>query len=437
MPHIKLTERVVHKQLKAPDPSDKTQFYWDEILVGFAVVVSGKTTHKSYMCKGPMGVGGRLVRRTIGSVQRWTLDEAKSEAKKMLLGLSAGVDPRARQTGGATVRQAVDFYVRSRGETMRERSVIEFRSEIERHLASWLDRPLRSITPAMVEERHRAIAAEIAERHRQAAADHARLHLARAERAEVHTPNAAALHREKWKAATKRRIFSGAATANRTLKNFGALWKFMARRADADFPQNPVAILERQWYRVERRTRHLSGDDFAAFYKAVAALPSAVGRDYVTLLLFTGLRRNEASELTWDETDLRNRVIRLPAERTKPRRALNLPMSDIVHNMLAARRALGKTDFVFPGPNAKGCIAEPRFFFDQIAETSGISISPHDLRRSFATLAESLDLSAFALASMLNHVVPGTTSGYVQLNVERPRAPVQKVADRLKELCGV
>jgi integrase len=290
----------------------------------------------------------------------------------------------------------------------------------------------------MVEERHRAIAAEIAERHRQAAADHARLHLARVERAEVYAPEAVPLHRARWEAATNRQIYSGAATANRVIKNFGSLWTFMAARAGDDFPKNPVAILERQWYRVERRTRHVSGDDFAAFYRAVAALPSAVGRDYIILLLFTGLRQREASFLTWDEVDLRNGVIRIPPERTKSGRALDLPMSDVVHNMLKARRALGRTDFVFPGPNAKGCIAEPRFFFGQIAKASGIVLSPHDLRRSFITVAESLDnISMLALAAMLNHAVPGQTPNYVQMNVERLRAPVQKVADRLKELCGI
>lgn len=401
------------------------------------MVCSGTTDNKSYMCKGPMGVGGRSVRRTIGNVKKWTLDEARRKAKKMLLGLSSGVDPRARQTGGATVRQAVDLYVKMRGDVMRERSVIGFRSEIERHLSAWIDRPLRSITPAMVEERHKSIAAEIAEQHRQAAADHAKRHLARAERAEVQWPEAAAAHRAKWEAATKRQIYTGAATANRVMKTFGSLWNFMAKRADADFPENPVAILEDQWYRVEPRTRQLYDADFAAFYKAVAALPSAVGRDFVTLLLFTGLRETEATDLQWTEIDLPNRVIRLPAERTKPRRPLNLPMSDVVHNMMVARRALGKTKFVFPGTGKSGHIAEPRSFFSQIAKTTSIAVSPHDLRRSFITVAESLDISILALAAMLNHKVPGPTPRYVQMNPKRLHTQMQKVADRLKELCGI
>jgi integrase len=425
------------RKLPAPDPSGEKQFYWDEDLPGFAVVVSGTTQFKSYMCKGPFGRGGRSKRRIIGRFDLMPLDEARHKAKEMLLGLSSGVDPRARQTGGATLRQAVDLYVKTKGETRRASSMIGFRSEIERHLASWLDRPVRSVTAAMVEERHRAIAAEIAEQHRQAAAEHSRRHLARAERAEVRAPEAAALHRSRWAAATNRKIYSGAATANRVMKNFGSLWNFMAKRAGADFPQNPVAILEDHWYQVEPRTRHLSDDDFAAFYRAVLALPSAIGRDFVTLLLFTGLRRREASTLTWDDIDFRSRVIRIPAQRTKARRPLNLPMSDVVHSMLVARRALGRTDFVFPGPNATGCLAEPKYFFDRIAASSGLRLSCHDLRRSFLTVAEACDISALALAAMANHAVPGPTPRYVQMNPQRLHTQMQKVADRLKELCGV
>ncbi len=47
--------------------------------------------------------------------------------------------------------------------------------------------------------------------------------------------------------------------------------------------------------------------------------------------------------------DLNQRVIRLPATRTKAKRKLELPMSDFVRDLLVARRALGNAAFVFPG----------------------------------------------------------------------------------------
>ena len=99
---------------------------------------------------------------------------------------------------------------------------------------------------------------------------------------------------------------------------------------------------------------------------AVCALPNPVARDYILLLLFTGLRRREASALTWGEVDLDARVIRLPAVRAKAGRKLDLPMSDFVFDLLSARRALGDARWVFPAPSASGHIEEPKFPFAQL-----------------------------------------------------------------------
>jgi integrase len=41
-----------------------------------------------------------------------------------------------------------------------------------------------------------------------------------------------------------------------------------------------------------------------------------VARDYLLLLLFTGMRRGEAAAFRWDDVDFGLRVIRLPAART-------------------------------------------------------------------------------------------------------------------------
>ena len=44
----------------------------------------------------------------------------------------------------------------------------------------------------------------------------------------------------------------------------------------------------------------------------------------------------------------------------------------------------------------------------RIVATSGVSFCLHDLRRTFATIAESLDLSGYALKRLLNHESLGT-----------------------------
>jgi hypothetical protein len=106
--------------------------------------------------------------------------------------------------------------------------------------------------------------------------------------------------------------------------------------------------------------------------------------------------------------------------------------------MLVTRRAIGDAKYVFPADSASGYIAEPKFHFQQIADATRIRVSPHDLRRTYLTIAESCDLSEFVLRALANHSLgPNVTSKYVQMVAERLREPVQRVADKIKQLCGV
>jgi integrase len=179
-------------------------------------------------------------------------------------------------------------------------------------------------------------------------------------------------------------------------------------------------------------------DHLPRFFAAVRALTNPIAADYLTLLLFTGLRREEAAALTWDHIDLNTRVIRIPGEQTKAGRKLDLPMTDYVHDLLAARKAIGKAKFVFPSNSSAGYLAEPKFFLNQVALATGIRISAHDLRRTYITVAESTDISPLALRALVNHSLGNSvTEGYIQMTAERLREPASRVGNRLKVLCGI
>jgi len=171
----------------------------------------------------------------------------------------------------------------------------------------------------------------------------------------------------------------------------------------------------------------------------VDALPSRTARDYLLLLLFTGLRRNEAASLRWAEIDFGTQVIRLPATATKSGQKLDLPMCSFVRDLLVARRAIGmEGPFVFPADSRSGHIEEPKFPLGLVATATGITISVHDLRRTFLTIAESCDLSPMVLKGLVNHSLgQDVTSGYIGMSVERMREAAEKVCQRMKELCMV
>ena len=398
MPRTRLTVKAIAK-LQAPTATGKAIIHWDTDLRGFGLLCSGTTTNKSYVVQRDLR-GGASRRVTLAPTNVLTLEAARERAEQVLADFYRGIDPKAGRAQGATLQQTLDDYLAAR-KNLRPKSVKGYTEAIER-LGPWLNKPLRAITPAMVEERHRALPDEIA-------------------------------------AASAGR-YQGQAMANVALKVLSTLWNF-AKRRDPDLPANPVRMRlsdEKQWYPIARRERMVRDEELPKFYKAVLRLKNPVARDYLLLLLFTGLRRTEAATLTWDDIDFTQKVIRVPAANTKANRKLDLPMTDVVHKMLAARRKLGRAKYVFPANGAQGHMVSPKQHFQTIAAATGITVSSHDLRRTFITVAESRDIPLLALKALINHELgAGVTAGYVIMNVERLRKPAQRVADQLKALCGV
>jgi integrase len=199
------------------------------------------------------------------------------------------------------------------------------------------DRPEGLVQPIAEVARHKEIAEEVEQRHRAKAEEEAKRHLAKAERNEVHWPEAAARHRARYEAAKKRKPNSGSATANGAMTALRAIWNFMADRFDGsdDPPRNPVR-LKGQWHTVKPRKRMLREDDLPTFYSAVTALENPIARDYIRLMLFTGLRRREGSSLRWKDVDFRGRILHVPI--TKSDRPLKLPTSDRARHVGRASR---------------------------------------------------------------------------------------------------
>jgi len=407
MASLKLTKRAIER-LPAPHPSGRQSLVWDSDLKGFGVLLSGKTAAKSFIVQHrlPNGITRRV---TVSPVGVLNLDAARARAQSLLAEFYSGVDPKAERRKAArratTLRTTLDAYLAARKD-LRPRSIDGYHATVERHLAPWLDLALREITPEMVETRHGAIAGEVQKRgngNRRGGG-----------------PTA------------------GGATANGAMRAFRALWNY-ARENDPELPEHPVRRLKRAWFPVPGRERVVPTDRLGEFYRAVDGLPSRTHRDYLLLLLFTGLRRNEAAALRWEEVDFADRLIRLKAGRTKAGRRLNLPMCDLVRGLLVARRAMGNDGpFVFGADSRSGHIEEPKFPLAQVAKATGVVASAHDLRRTYITIAEATDISPLALKALVNHALGGdVTSGYVQMTIERLREPAQRVCDRLKELCGI
>jgi len=203
--------------------------------------------------------------------------------------------------------------------------------------------------------------------------------------------------------------------------------------------ENPVMRLTqtRAWYRVDRRQTAIKPHQLSPWYEALMSLKqdqissqSAMVADYLLFLLFTGLRRQEAATLKWSNIDLDDRSFTLTD--TKNREPLTLPLTDFVFDLLQSRKAATDSEYVFAGNGKAGYLIEPRRQVQKVTELSGVSFTLHDLRRTFITVAESIDISAYALKRLVNHKMTNdVTAGYIVSDVERLRKPMEQISIQL------
>ena len=386
MPSLRLTRRAIDE---LPHPEVGQIYYRDTALPGFGLRVG--TQSKVYFAEGQ--VNGRTRRATIGRADVFAPEVARKKALALLGEMAEGHDPneqkRKERTDNVTLEGAFKRFFETRA-TLSPSTVDGYKRTVRLYLNAWAKKPLSEITRQLVLKKHQDIAAG-----------------------------------------------HGETTANNAMRHLRSVYNFIAATED-EFPPNPVLILSqaRAWYRERRRQTVVTAMDLPAWWKAVVAEPE-YSRDFLLTTLFTGMRRSEVMKLRWENVDLRSRTLHLPT--TKNGDPLNLPLSEFLANLLTERasRADGSS-WVFPGPGKSGHLVETKKFLARVTAGSGVAFTLHDLRRTFITIAESLDVPHYALKRLLNHRTNGdVTGGYIVINAERLRSPVEQVAARILELANV
>jgi integrase len=393
---IKFTLAAIEK---VPIPAKGYSLVWDATLPNFGVRVTASGV-KSYFVQ--RRVNGRERRITVARADRLSPDEARNQARKLLGQIATGVDPmdvRARaRAQSITLSKAFEAYLEARRD-LKPLTIADMRRGMSD--LGWEQKRITSITPDMVEHRH----ADLGKR------SHAR--------------------------------------ANVTMRYLRAVLNFAAEKyADNDgvpvLAVNPVRRLSkaRAWYRVDRRRTLIREHELKPWLTAVNALTTSETRDYFTLVLLTGLRRSEAFDLRWVDVDLVAHTLTIPDP--KNRRTHTLPLSDHLVGMLTLRKvradARDATDtekeFVFA--SNRGRLSNLRYAMAEIEKGSGVNFCVHDLRRTFATVADKLDIPAYALKALMNHAnAADVTAGYVVHDVERLRRPMQKITDYFLSAGGI
>ena len=377
-----------------PDkPNTNQQLLFDSVLPGFGVRIT--ENKKAYFAQ--KRVGRKVVRFTIGPCNQIIPEKAREIAHEKLLEMTKGQDPNLIKQGilaeaEITLEKSFHDFVEVR--SLKPITFREYNRAMKKTFKDWQTKPVNSITKDMVMRKFRKVSSE-----------------------------------------------SGPALANlefrflRALMNF-AMGQYENSKGKPLVSVNPVSRLSetKAWHRIKRRQTIIDKSDLPKWYKAVRNLVNEDFRDYLTLLLLTGVRRSEGFQLRWSDIDLRNKTFII--QDTKNHNPLSLPMGSFLYKMFKERKKTSKSEWVFPGTGRTKHIVDPKGALKEIKETTGIKFSFHDLRRLFITTTDSLDISTYAMKALVNHSLNGdVTGGYIVSNPQRLKEPMQRIETHLLKLC--
>jgi len=336
---------------------------------------------------------GRPVRVKIGRYPDLSVSAARKRVRElkgqMALGLWSARE-RTQKQEKVTLRKITEDYLNAKGASLKARTISMYRLMSEDALHAWLDYSLSSITKEEVVRKHEEISSR-----------------------------------------------KGKATADLAMRVLRAYFEFFIDRHDYT-GVNPVKTLtrNRMWKTGarDRRKSIISNSDLPVWVRTVCGMP-VLPKNYLMLLLFTGLRRKEASFLRWEDVDFRERVFTI--RETKNGDELTLPMTEpLVRIFEECKGERGESAFVFPAVTDGRKPLSIENLASKVSEKSGVKFMLHDLRRTFITVAEGLDLSPYTIKRLVNHRsgTSDVTAGYMIFNIERLREPAERIAKKLVDI---
>jgi len=392
-----------------PLPDKDRETYLDKTVQELQLRITSKGA-KSFVVM--RRVNNKVVRTTLGRYPAMTIDQARTEARKQLGLMVTGIDPnkakKAERVKSVTLGQCLTDYLSIRA-SLADSTKKGYQGIINNHLSDWKDRPLKDIDRDMVAMRHKKI------------------------------------------------VDGGeGVAANNVMRCLRALFNFANGQYEDEygkplFTDNPVTRIShtRAWTPETRRQTIIRANELPIWIKAVEDLrfsddnhideSPALVADYLEFCLFSGLRRDDVFCLRWDQVELDTALMH-PVIHKKKKEVITLPLSDYLVMILKRRQQIRVNEYVFAGRNGEGRFDEPKRQIAKVVKATGIQFSSHDLRRTFITAAANLDISIYAIKRLCTHSVGGVggdvTEGYVIMDVERLRAPMQKITDYFLRAMG-
>jgi len=382
-----MAKKVIHftqARIRAlPIPDDGRVEYYDDEAKTLMCRVSSSGNKTFSVVKW---ASGKMQRVTIGNVDAVTVTEARAREKEILVALNAGINPTAAKRKSDLERtplgNVLELYLADRD--LKPYTIKDYRYKLKLGFSDWLKKPINSITEDMVLKRHKKISQ------------------------------------------------TGKTTANTTMRVLRLTLNYA--NAVGMIDSNPTAILSkaRLWHKNNRKDRVIPSNQLQAWHQAVEALPNQRAKVYLLMALYMGFRSSELLTLEWNHVDMKKQSITLLDTKNGTNHRLPIPLV-LLPYIEALQDLTGSSKWVFAGNDPITPMAVPAKPIKAVTATCGVKFSPHDCRRTFATIAEAVSLPMSMIKRLMNHVTTNdVTGGYIVTEEETLRQAINKVADYIQ-----
>ncbi len=344
----------------------------------------------------------QTIRRTIGDVKLWSIEQARTEARRLAVVLDTGQDPREiarqQQASQAAEKAAAAVQATTVGEA--------WAAYIAERSPNW------------------------GELHRK---DHERLARAGGETSKRGTrgrgvTTAGPLHPlmalplrdltapviEAWAAQEAKTRPTAARLAWRLLKAFLGWCAEQAAYAQVVPSINPAKTKKAREAlgKAKAKDDSLLREQLPAWFAAVRNIGNSTVAAYLQTLLLTGARPGEVLAMRWNDLNTQWKGLTI---RDKVEGERVIPLTPYVCHLLAALPR--RNEFVFASTRTKDApLTEPNHAHDKACKVAAIdALTLHGLRRSFGTLSEWLEVPAGVVAQIQGHKPSATAEKHYRV----------------------
>jgi integrase len=423
----KLTKRVVDGlEIKAND-----YVFWCGQLPGFGCRVwpSGKKTFIVMYRAGGAKSPTRKV--TIGVLGKFTVEQARAEAVRILAQAELGEDEAAKRASfraEMTVAELCDEYMLEGVDHKKPSTIASDHSRIDSHIKPLLGKKrISEVTSADVSKFLRDIANGKARRDQKTA-----------------------------KKRGRSIVRGGKGTATRTVRFLGGIFTYAVKRGY--LKENPKKGVE--LYPDKKGERFLSAEEFQRLGEALRLAETdgipwtlvegrkakhrpvkeenrrEVFSPHVVaafrLLLFTGCRLGEILTLKWDYVDFQRGMLNLPDSKTGKKSVL---LASPALQILSDLPRLGP--YVIAGQQPDKPRADLQRPWRRLTSHTGLKgLRIHDLRHSFASVGAESGMGLLIVGKLLGHADQSTTARYAHLGNDPLRRAAETVAGTIAAAIG-